>query len=648
MKNTDSKFIPAGYSLFFFRKINPRWLIFAIDSSICAFSIIVAFLLRFNFNISVTGQKLYQVVLLVLAIRIASFIIIRAYAGIVRHTNVKDIFRIMMIIVAGTFGLVIMNLVSGAFGKGYPVPFSIIGIDFFATSLLMIMYRMGIKVMYMEFGHSSVPKSRVLIYGSKDTAMLAKRTLELDPKIHYRVVAFISTSDLTVGKQFEGVNIYPFEDLRKVIYKYNVDQLIFASSKLNSDLEASIVHICLSEKVRVFNMTHVRNWMDGTKNSNRIKEFRIEDLLSRDPIELNKVAIRNQLENKTILVTGAAGSIGSEIVRQIMKFSFKRLILIDQAETPLFNLEFELDRIRSHGSFEFIVADITSKQRMDKIFSIHRPDIVFHAAAYKHVPMMEGNPIEAIRNNVIGTKILADLSSNYNVSKFIFISSDKAVNPTNVMGASKRIAEMYVQAMNNLSGTSFITTRFGNVLGSNGSVIPLFSKQIESGGPVTVTHPEVRRYFMTIPEASQLVLEAGACGKGGEIFVFDMGKSVKILDLAKNMIKLAGLEPNVDITIEYTGLRPGEKLYEELLHQAENTLETHHPKILIAKVRQRDYGEVSRLIEVLEEAVSSQNAMLVVRVMKKIVPEFISKNSVFEEIDQEINCINKLRPLQAV
>jgi len=648
MERSETKSGSAGYSFFFFRRTNPRWLIFTFDSLICIFSITVAFLLRFNFNVSEQeGQKLGHVVILVTGIRLLSFIVARAYAGIVRYTNVKDILRILMIILAGTFGLLLLNFIAAVLGKEYPIPFSIIGIDFFITAFYMIIYRLGIKVMYMEFGHGSIPKTRILIYGSKEMAMFAKRTLELDPRNHYKVVAFISTSSFTTGKQFEGITIYPFEDLEKVIHKYNVDQFVFASSKLSSDLEASIVQICLNEKVKVFNMPNIDNWINHHKIS-KIREFRIEDLLTRDQITLNKTAIENQLENKTIIVTGAAGSIGSEIVRQIMKFSFKRLILIDQAETALFNVQNELNRFRSTGSFEFIVADITSRHRMDKIFSTYRPDIVYHAAAYKHVPMMECNPMEAIRNNAIGTKVLADISSLYNVSKFIFISTDKAVNPSNVMGASKRIAEMYIQAMNNFSGTLFITTRFGNVLGSNGSVIPLFSKQIEAGGPITVTHPEVTRYFMTIPEASQLVLEAGAYGKGGEIFVFDMGKSVKILDLAKNMIRLAGLEPGVDIQIEYTGLRPGEKLYEELLHKAEDTLITHHPKIMIAKVREVDFSEVQQRIAVLEEAVASQNAMLVVREMKRTVPEFISKNSVFEEIDREIVYVNKMQSLRAV
>ncbi len=636
MIHAEAKSFSNRYSLFFFKGINPRWLILAIDVFICLFSVILSFILRFNFSFTPEiYQKFGEVIILILVIRLLTFVIFRAYTGIVRYTSIKDVFRILLINLAGSASLLIMNFIAGIYKVSYPVPFTIIGIDFLATVFLMIMYRLAVKTMYLEFSYGSVPKTRVIIYGSKEMAIYAKRALEIDPKNHYKVVAFISTSRVTIGKQMEGISVYPYEDLVKVIEKCNVEQLLFASSKLNVDLESKIAKICLNHNVKVFNIPSVTNWINGSLNVKKIKEFKIEDLLSRDTIVLNKIAIKDQLENKTILISGAAGSIGSEIVRQIMQFSFKRLILIDNAETPLFNLGNELSNLRNTGSFEFIVADITSKQRMDKIFSIFKPDIVYHAAAYKHVPMMESNPIVAIKNNVLGTKNLANLSSIYKVSKFIFISTDKAVNPTNVMGASKRIAEMYVQSLNSHSTTSFITTRFGNVLGSNGSVIPLFSKQIECGGPVTVTHPEVTRFFMTIPEASQLVLEAGAYGNGGEIFMFDMGKSVKILDLAKNMIKLAGLQLEKDIQIVFTGLRPGEKLYEELLHQSEDAIATHHPKISIAKVRKYDFADVSEKIFNLEEAVSSQNALLVVREMKKIVPEYKSQNSVFEEIDKE-------------
>lgn len=636
------------FSFFFFKRTNPGWLIFGIDVIISLFSIVLAFLLRFNFTITnELSHKLDVIIMLVVGMRVVSFVVTQAYAGIIRYTSVRDVFRIILINTAGTLCLVIMNIIAAFLEKEYPVPYSIIGIDFFTTVFFMILYRLSVKVMYIEFGRGSKPKTRVIIYGSKEMAVYAKRSLELDRKTNYKVVAFISSSSMTLGKQLEGIAVYPFKDLVRVIRKCNADQLLFASSKLNVEMEEAIVQICLNNNVKLFNIPNIKERINGNMNARKIREYKIEDLLSRDPIVLNKIAIKNQLDNKTILITGAAGSIGSEIVRQLLQFSFKRLILIDQAETPLYNLDIELEKEKHGRSFEFIVADITSRKRMEKIFGIYRPDIVYHAAAYKHVPMMECNPIEAVKNNVIGTRILADLASAFKVSKFIFISTDKAVNPTNVMGASKRIAEMYVQALNVFSGTSFITTRFGNVLGSNGSVIPLFSKQIEAGGPVTVTHPEVTRYFMTIPEASQLVLEAGAYGKGGEIFVFDMDKSVKILDLAKNMIRLAGLEPITDIDIVFTGLRPGEKLYEELLHQSEGTIATHHPKIMIAKVREYDLNEVRKRIAVLEEAQVSQNALLVVREMKKTVPEFISQNSVFEKIDNENQFLNNLS-IQAV
>jgi FlaA1/EpsC-like NDP-sugar epimerase len=642
---------PSGkYSLFFFKGNNPRWLILAIDVVICLFSVILAFLLRFNFNFTPEiYNKLGEVIILILGIRLLTFLISRAYTGIVRYTCMKDIFRILLINFIGSASLLILNPLAALYGLKYPVPFSIIGIDFLATVFFMIMYRLAVKAMYLEFSHGSVPKTRVIIYGSKEIAVYAKRALELDPKNHYKVVAFISTCPITTGNKLEGISVYPYEDLVNVIHKCNVEQLLFASSKLNVEIENSIVKLCLDHNVKVFNIPGVTNGITSSVNVKKIKEFRIEDLLSRETIVLNRTVIKDQLENKTILITGAAGSIGSEIVRQIMQFSFKRLILIDQAETPLFDLGIELGKKRITGAYELIVADITSKQKMDKIFSFYKPNIVYHAAAYKHVPMMENNPIEAISNNVLGTKNMADLSASYKVSKFIFISTDKAVNPTNVMGASKRIAEMYIQALNRHSSTSFITTRFGNVLGSNGSVIPLFSKQIEAGGPVTVTHPDVTRFFMTIPEASQLVLEAGAYGRGGEIFIFDMGKSIKILDLAKNMIKLAGLEPYQDIQIEFSGLRPGEKLYEELLYQSENAIATHHPKIMISKVQEYNFAEVSQRLSVLEQAIHTQNALLVVREMKKTVPEFISQNSAFEEIDKENNFINnRISSLRAV
>jgi FlaA1/EpsC-like NDP-sugar epimerase len=376
-----------------------------------------------------------------------------------------------------------------------------------------------------------------------------------------------------------------------------------------------------------------KKWINGELSFNQLRSVNIEDLLEREPIKLDNDLISAQLNNKIILITGAAGSIGSELSRQCLKYNPKKIILLDQAESPLHEVELEFGDKYAKDKFETVIGDVRNLDRMRNVFRTFKPEIVFHAAAYKHVPMMENNPSESILNNILGTKNTADLSVEYNVQKFVFVSTDKAVNPTNVMGASKRIAEIYIQSLGKKSSVKFITTRFGNVLGSNGSVIPRFKRQIEIGGPITITDPEITRYFMTIPEACQLVLEAGSMGKGGEIFVFDMGKSVKIVDLARKMIKLSGLEEGKDIKIVYTGLRPGEKLFEELLADSENTLPTHHSQILIGKVREYQYDEVSKVINELIELFDTQNNTKIVQCMKELVPEFKSNNSVFEKLD---------------
>jgi FlaA1/EpsC-like NDP-sugar epimerase len=385
--------------------------------------------------------------------------------------------------------------------------------------------------------------------------------------------------------------------------------------------------------VRVLNVPPASRWINGELSFNQIKSIKIEDLLEREPIKLDEEIIKAQIENKIILITGAAGSIGSELARQCSKYHPKKLFLLDQAETPLHELDLEFNDLLIKPKYEVVIADVRQIDRMRKVFNTFKPDIVFHAAAYKHVPMMENNPSESILTNILGTKIVADLSVEFNVEKFVFVSTDKAVNPTSVMGASKRIAEIYIQSLGKTASTKFITTRFGNVLGSNGSVIPRFKKQIDQGGPITITHPDISRYFMTIPEASQLVLEASSMGKGGEIFVFDMGGSVKIVDLARKMILLLGLKEGKDISIVYTGLRPGEKLYEELLANTENTLPTHHNQILIGKVREYAYSQVKKIIEELIQSFDTQNNELIVQRMKDLVPEFISNNSVFQKLD---------------
>jgi FlaA1/EpsC-like NDP-sugar epimerase len=436
----------------------------------------------------------------------------------------------------------------------------------------------------------------------------------------------------------EGVRIHDSgKELDSMLNAHEAEQIIFAISNISPHRKKEIIEQCLNHNIKVLDVPPVSRWINGELSYRQIRKARIEDLLDRDEIQLSESNIRHDFSGRRILITGAAGSIGSEIARLLVPFSPSLLILLDQAESPLHELELEIREKYSFGNFEAVIGDVSNSERMQRLFDLLKPQIVFHAAAYKHVPMMENNPSEAVNTNVLGTKVLADLAVEYNVEKFVLISTDKAVNPTNVMGATKRIAEIYVQSLNRIaaqkSKTKFITTRFGNVLESNGSAIPRFRKQIEEGGPVTVTHPDITRFFMTIPEACRLVLEAGAMGKGGEIFIFDMGHSIKIADLAKKMVQLSGLTIGKDIQIEYTGLRPGEKLYEELLNDSENTTATHHPKIMIAKVKEYDFPVIEEEITELISLFGRQNNEMLVRKMKQIVPEFISRNSVYEKLD---------------
>jgi FlaA1/EpsC-like NDP-sugar epimerase len=464
--------------------------------------------------------------------------------------------------------------------------------------------------------------------------------------VNNKVAAFFDDNPKKIRKSIDGIEIFDFDnDFENIIKKYNIDTLILTPTNLSKNRKQEIIEKCLNSNVNIRTVPPVDKWINGELSFNQIKNVNIEDLIERDTIELDKQGISAQLDGKIVMVTGAAGSIGSEIVNQILNFRPKKIVAIDSSEIKLYDLEHELlDKHKNEflRCTELILADIGNENRMRGIFEKFRPEIVYHAAAYKHVPLMESNPSEAIKTNVGGTKNIADISVEFDVEKFVMVSTDKAVNPTNVMGASKRIAEIYVQSLNNelllnqKANTKFITTRFGNVLGSSGSVIPKFRKQINEGGPSTVTHPEITRYFMTIPEACQLVLEAGFMGKGGEIFVFDMGKSVKIIDLAKKMVKLSGLTLGKDINIAYTGLRPGEKIYEELLNDGENTLPTHHPKIMIGKVRLYNFQEVLRSTNDLLGLYNKQNQMAIVAKMKEIVPEFQSKNSVYESLDKKI------------
>lgn len=491
-----------------------------------------------------------------------------------------------------------------------------------------------IKILYVEIMNPSKEKTNVIIFGAGESGVITKRTLDRDAGTKYKVVAFADDNQKKAGKKVEGVTIYHTEkDLERLLSENNVHHLIIAIQQIPPHRKQEIVELCLKYNTKVLTVPPVSNWINGALSFKQIKKIKIEDLLEREPIQLDVASINRQLTGKTILITGAAGSIGSELVRQIIRFHPKKIILLDSAESPLHELEIEMQELRMNKITESVIGDIRNNERMENVFRTFRPQIVYHAAAYKHVPMMENNPSEAILTNVMGTKVVATLANEFGTEKFVMISTDKAVNPTSIMGATKRIAEIYIQSFNKISKTKYITTRFGNVLGSSGSVIPRFNKQIEARQPITITHPDITRFFMTIPEACQLVLEAGSMGKGGEIFVFDMGKSVKITDLAKKMVQLSGLELGKDIQLVFTGLRPGEKLFEELLTTEENTLPTHHEKILIARVKEYDFEDVKRSVNELIELFDSQNNIAIVTKMKEMVPEYISNNSVYEELD---------------
>lgn len=621
-----------------FKKHTPRWFVFLIDVFICLGSITLAYLLRFNFNIpKVNLTSLHFVFPFVISVRILSFLIGRTYSGIVRFTGTKDAERIFVVIAGGSIFFVFSNIISYYFLTGrFIVPMSIVIIDFITTVFMMTALRFLAKAIYNELVNSKKDNVRVVIYGADQFGVITKNTLERDDTIKYTVVGYIDERKKDLKKKIEGITIYGVEDIEELISKQKPSSFIFSRQAETSKIKTQIIDVCLNHDIKVLTVPDANSWINGELSFNQIKKINIEDLLERDPIKLDEVRIKEQTLNKTILVTGAAGSIGSEMVRQVLKFKPKKIILFDQAESPLYDVELSLLEEERFYNIEVAIGNITNKERVENLFRTFKPDIVYHAAAYKHVPMMENNPTEAIRVNVLGTKLIADFSVQYGVKKFIMVSTDKAVNPTNIMGASKRIAEIYIQSLNKYVDTNFITTRFGNVLGSNGSVIPRFKKQIEDGGPITVTHPEVTRYFMTIPEACQLVLEASAMGKGGEIYIFDMGHSVKIVDLAKKMIKLSGLSLGKDIQIKFTGLRPGEKLYEELLNDKENTLATYHPQIMIAKVRKYDFDQISKQVEILLGSMQKQDNMEVVRIMKVIVDEFVSQNSVYEQLDLEM------------
>lgn len=612
----------------------PRWIIFTLDLCVCVFSVVLALFLRFNFNVPFNELvKLKFILPFVLAVRGMSFYYFKTYSGIVRYTSTKDASRILKTIFAGSFAFALSNILSWLVRDVFIIPYSVIVIDFITSVFVLTAGRLLVKTLYLEYKNPTRAKTSVIIYGAGEAGIITKRTLDRDAGTKYKVMAFVDDNANKVGREMEGVRIHAVSELENLLQNNTVAHLIISIQHLPAQYKQEIVDVCLANNTKILNVPPVTTWINGELSFKQIKKVRIEDLLEREPIRLDVMQIKQHISGKRILVTGAAGSIGSEIVRQIVAFNPEKIILLDCAESPLYDIELELiDKFRMKN-FETVLGDVRYEERMRNLFRTFRPEIVFHAAAYKHVPMMENNPSESILTNVNGTKIIADLSVEFGVQTFVMVSTDKAVNPTNIMGATKRIAEMYIQSLNKKTDTRFITTRFGNVLGSNGSVIPRFRKQIESGGPVTITHPDITRYFMTIPEACQLVLEAGSMGKGGEIFIFDMGDSVRISDLAKKMIKLSGLTLGKDIQIAYTGLRPGEKLYEELLNDGENTLPTHHEKIMIAKVAECEYETINLQVNKLIALFETQNNDAIVRMMKDMVPEFISNNSIYERLD---------------
>ncbi|HCC31049.1 MAG TPA: polysaccharide biosynthesis protein [Marinilabiliales bacterium] len=625
--------------MIFSKKYTPRWIVFLIDVFISIASVALAYLLRFNFEIPETNvASLYFIIPFVATIRIISFIIGKTYAGIVRYTGLKDSQRIFMTLFLGSAFIILSNIVSYYYiTHAFIVPLSIVIIDFLTTTFFMTSLRWLVKAVFWEFRTSPIQIKKAVIYGTGHAAIAAKQTLEQDLENRYKVVAFFGDVTKRSRKQLEGISIYPLADIEKIISDELVQYMILAKPFETLDEKNNLIDLSLNNNVRVLAVPNVESWINGELSSKQIRHIKIEDLLEREPIKLNIENISSQIKNKVVLITGAAGSIGSEMLRQLIKFEPKNLVLIDQAETPMYDIEMELREQKQCFNFQVMIGDISDPLRVEEVFKTFAPDIVFHAAAYKHVPMMEHNPAEAIKTNVFGTQTIADMAVKYHTKKFVMVSTDKAVNPTNVMGASKRLAEIYIQSLNQETNTTaFITTRFGNVLGSNGSVIPRFKKQIEEGGPITVTHPQITRYFMTIPEACQLVLEAGTMDTGGEIFIFDMGKSVKIVDLAKKMIKLSGLQLGKDIQINFTGLRPGEKLYEELLADKENTLPTHHAQIMIAKVRKYPFPEVKEQIQELLSLLNGQNDLMIVEKVKRIIPEFISQNSIYEKLDKPV------------
>lgn len=621
-------------------RIVPRWIIIVIDAFLVLIATSFSYILRFNFDLVAVDRSLYHIgIPIFVFLSIAVSLSTKSYSGIVRYTGFQDTLRVAYTLGIAAFLAAGINFLYFTQNGISALPYSINLIALFISVVFLITYRLIVKFLFdfIKGGNDSV--KRVLIFGAGQSGQLVNQLFANNSS--QKVIGYLEDDLNKVGKVVNGVKIFPGAQLKELVAKHQIDEVIISVQNLGIARKNEIVDSALKVGVKILHVPPVNKWAKGELSTRQIQEINIEDLLGREAINLNNYYISQEIGAKRVLITGAAGSIGSEIVRQLAGYRPESLILFDQSESGMFALQQELKEFKLDDiEVEYLIGDVTNQKRLENIFTNFRPHIVFHAAAYKHVPMMEVNSTEAVLCNVKGTRTLADISVKNEVDKFVYISTDKAVNPTNVMGASKRIGEMFVQSLNNLaekgvySQTKFITTRFGNVLGSNGSVIPLFKEQIAKGGPVTVTHPEITRYFMTIPEACQLVLEAAAMGKGGEIFIFDMGKSVKIVDLAEKMIRLSGFELDSEIEIEFTGLRNGEKLFEELLNDKENCINTHHRKIMIAKVINHPFLKVNSAIDEIIQLAKEQKEVEMVQKMKKLVPEFVSNESKFSELDK--------------
>ncbi|WP_394972440.1 polysaccharide biosynthesis protein [uncultured Croceitalea sp.] len=636
-----------------FKKTNryaSQWTVLFIDILLVGFSFIISYCIRFNLSFNFEVKMLWTQLPLVVLLFSIAFLVSGTNKGVVRHTGIKDVYAIFNSICLASIAIISIVLLNRYYGyiENFTIPLSIIIINSLLTFVILTASRYVFKICYDSLSkNNESPSKNIIIYGAGESGIITHNALINHSKLRIKIVGFIDNNLQKVGKQINGVKVYRKSALTQEFIRFHqVSEIIFSIQNINPKNLRELVNEVVDLGVKVKIVPPVEDWINGELKVSQIKRVQIEDLLDRPPIEIKNSKVAKDFQDKVILVTGGAGSIGSELVRQICKYNYSSLIVVDQAESALYDLQQELKQAGYHN-FIPIVTDIRDKNKMRLLFEEHKPNRIFHAAAYKHVPLMEYNPYEAIKINVVGTKNVVDLSTEYEVEKFVFVSTDKAVNPTNVMGATKRIAEMYISCKQQDGKTKFVTTRFGNVLGSNGSVIPLFRKQIEKGGPLTVTHKNITRYFMTIPEASQLVLEAGAMGKGGEIFIFDMGESVKIFDLAKNMIRLSGLTYPEDIDIKITGLRPGEKLYEELLANGENVLPTYHEKIMISKVREINY---SKTREAIDELCISNLFFKgnVVKLMKNIVPEYISNNSELCKLDKNFDELQKGEVLSKV